>query len=647
MDKTTKFLAISAVIVILLAAGIWAVVLNNSGSDNTTTATETYDSSSKSSGSSDSGSSDSSDSSGSSSSDSSDSSVDTEALAVEEGTAADVVKDVSDSEWVEINLADNASTGGSNVDIDGNKITIEAGGYYRISGELSDGRIVVKAADTDEVVLCLAGVSIISSSEEAIRVKTAASVTIYLEDGTENTLVSGTAVEITENPNEDGEEETAEETVDDDTTVDAALHSKVDTVICGDGTLNVYGYINNGIQVKTNLTIEGGNINVEAVNNGIKGKTSVAVTGGDISVICGNDGIKSDGTEDGQGYITLAGGNISINSYGDGVQAGITLLVSGGSLDITTVGDESVTNNTDSFMGHGWGSADSGWDMAAETSVSTKGLKAGSQITVSGGTVNIDASDDGIHSNGDVDISGGTITIASGDDGIHSDATLTISDGSLTVTESYEGLEAVCIYIKGGDTSITASDDGLNASDGTGDVMGFGWNVSGDTDVNLYVQGGTLYVNAGGDGLDSNGGLYIQGGVTIVDGPTDSANGALDSGTTIEVSGGTILAIGSSGMAESFGSSSSQCSFMVTLSSWSAGDTITITDSKGNVLFTHDAAKSGDCIIFSSEDLTEGETYTITAGSQSTTITQSSVSSSSSGSGGMNGGMGGGMGGRR
>ncbi len=568
-------------------------------------------------------------------------------MEVEEGTAAAEVEAVSDSEWVEISLADNASTGGSGVTVEDNKITIESGGYYRISGELSDGRIVVKAADTDEVVLCLAGVSITNSSEEAIRVKTAASVTIYLEEGTENTLVSGTAVEITENPNEDGEEETTDETADDDTTVDAALHSKVDTIICGDGTLNVYGYINNGIQVKTNLTIEGGTINVEAVNNGIKGKTSVAVTGGDITILCGNDGIKSDGTEDGQGYVTLAAGSMNITSYGDGVQAEITLLVSGGTLDITTIGDESVTSNTDSMMGHGWGDADSGWDMAAETSVSTKGLKAGSQITISGGTVNVDASDDSVHSNGNVDITGGTITLASGDDGIHSDDTLTISDGSLTITESYEGLEAVSIYIKGGDTSVTASDDGLNASDGTGDTMGFGWNVSGDTDVNLYVQGGTLYVNAGGDGLDSNGGLYIQGGVTIVDGPTDSSNGPLDSGTTIEVTGGTILAIGSSGMAETFGSSSTQCSFMVTLSSWSAGDTITITDSEGNVLFTHDAAKTGNCIIFSSEDLVQGETYTVTAGSQSTTITQSSVSTSSSssgmgGMGGMNGGMGGG-----
>lgn len=637
MDKMTKILTVAAVLVLLLGAGIWAIVLNNGKTNDAGIGVQGSLAAENSTAEGTSDEPDSMEASGGG------------ADAVK-GTVAAQIEEAAETDWVEISLADGVSSAGSGVSVEGDKITIEKGGYYRVSGSLTNGRLLVKAGEDEEVVLSLSGISITNETEEALRVKTAGSVIVYLAEGTDNVLTTGAAADITENPNENGmdDADASEDTEDADT--GAALHSKVDMIICGGGSLMVNGYINNGIQVNTTLTIEGGILNVQAVNNGIKGKAAVMVSGGSISVLSGNDGIKSDGVDEGQGNVSIAGGTINVTSYGDAVQADDTLSISAGMLELVTKGDTASQNSTGDGWGHGWGSPDGGWDMAAETDISTKGLKAGTLIEVCGGTINIDASDDALHSNGDVNITGGTLTLASGDDGIHADTQLTVSDGSVTITQSYEGLEANQLYIKGGDISVTASDDGLNASGGSSG-FGFGWGASASAEdmANLCIQGGTLYVNAGGDGLDSNGNLYVEGGVIIVDGPSSSGNGALDSGSesggVIRISGGTILAVGASGMAECFDEGSSQCSFIVNMgSSWQAGDTITITDEDGNVLFTHDAAKSGNCIVFSSAALEQGETYIVTAGGQTKSVSQNSVSAGSSG-GGFGGGFGGGRGG--
>ena len=138
-----------------------------------------------------------------------------------------------------------------------------------------------------------------------------------------------------------------------------------------------------------------------------------------------------------------------------------------------------------------------------------------------------------------------------------------------------------------------------------------------------------LKVTAGGDGLDSNGNLRVEGGDITINGPSNGGNGAIDIGTENGgagfISGGTLIALGTSSMAENFGSTSTQCAFLVTMNSFGAGETITITDSQGNVLYTGVTVKSANSVVFSSPDLTVGETYTVTIGSSSATVTQSST----------------------
>ena len=154
-----------------------------------------------------------------------------------------------------------------------------------------------------------------------------------------------------------------------------------------------------------------------------------------------------------------------------------------------------------------------------------------------------------------------------------------------------------------------------------------------------------MVVNAGGDGIDSNGDLLVTGGETYVWGPSDNANGALDYAGSASVTGGVFIAVGSTGMAMGFGSSSTQYSAMVN-SSGSGGAELVITDSAGSTLISCVPAKAYSSVIFSAPGMAEGETYTLSSGGvELASVTLSGIATNAGGGmGGMQGGMGGGRG---
>ena len=563
---------------------------------------------------------------------------------------------------------DGSTSTDASVLIDGQTVTITQEGAYQIAGTLDDGALIVESGENAKITLVLGGVSIKNTTGAAIQIGTADDVTIELEEGTTNVLQSGEEVDIaaaTESEEASG----------------GALQSKADLKIKGKGSLTVLGYLNNGIHCTKDLKIKNGNISVTALGHGIKGKKSVTVSGGTVTVTSGKDGITSDETENEEkGFVTIEGGEIIITSAGDGASAETTLTVTDGVISIISGGGSAnAQQKTDNMRG--W------WDFdnsaSDDDSASCKGLKAGKALVISGGSITIDAQDDALHTDGDMTISGGECILSTGDDGAHAELSLTVLDGKITVLTSYEGLEANQITLAGGDLDITASDDGINANGGSdGFSGGFGGgfgggrggmggsfggrrndtnNQNGDTtppDGNapsgnpptmpgqdaadstttddtsdkqpvLLITGGKITVNADGDGLDSNGNLRVEGGDITVNGPSNGGNGAIDIGTENGgagfISGGTLIALGTSSMAENFGSTSTQCAFLVTMNSFGAGETITITDSQGNVLYTGVTVKSANSVVFSSADLTVGETYTVTIGSSSATVTQSST----------------------
>lgn len=561
---------------------------------------------------------------------------------------------------------DGSTSTDASVRIDGQTVTITQAGTYQIAGTLDDGALIVESAENAKITLVLGGVSIKNSTGAAIQISTADDVTIELAEGTTNVLQSGEEVDIaaaTESKEASG----------------GALQSKADLKIKGKGSLTVLGYLNNGIHCTKDLKIKNGNISVTALGHGIKGKNSVTVSGGTVTVTSGKDGITSDETENEEkGFVTIEDGEIIITSVGDGVSAETTLTVTGDVISIISGGGSANAQQKTDNMRDWWDFDNSASD---DNSASCKGLKAGKALVISGGSITIDAQDDALHTDGDMTISGGECILSTGDDGAHAALSLTVLDGKITVLTSYEGLEANQITLAGGELDITASDDGINANGGSdGFSGGFGGGFGGRrSDMNsqsgdmtppdnsnmqtppdgnapsgnpptmpgqdaadstttddttdkqpvLLITGGKITVNADGDGLDSNGDLRVEGGDITINGPSNGGNGALDIGTENGgagvIAGGTLIALGTSSMTENFGSTSTQCAFLVTMNSFGAGETITITDSQGNVLYTGVTVKSANSVVFSSADLVVGETYTVTIGSTSATVTQSST----------------------
>ena len=561
---------------------------------------------------------------------------------------------------------DGSTSTDASVRIDGQTVTITQAGTYQIAGTLGDGALIVESAENAKITLVLGGVSIKNSTGAAIQISTADDVTIELAEGTTNVLQSGEEVDIaaaTESKEASG----------------GALQSKADLKIKGKGSLTVLGYLNNGIHCTKDLKIKNGNISVTALGHGIKGKNSVTVSGGTVTVTSGKDGITSDETENEEkGFVTIEDGEIIITSVGDGVSAETTLTVTGDVISIISGGGSANAQQKTDNLRDWWDFDNSASD---DNSASCKGLKAGKALVISGGSITIDAQDDALHTDGDMTISGGECILSTGDDGAHAALSLTVLDGKITVLTSYEGLEANQITLADGELDITASDDGINANGGSdGFSGGFGGGFGGRrSDMNsqsgdmtppdnsnmqtppdgnapsgnpptmpgqdaadstttddttdkqpvLLITGGKITVNADGDGLDSNGDLRVEGGDITINGPSNGGNGALDIGTENGgagvIAGGTLIALGTSSMTENFGSTSTQCAFLVTMNSFGAGETITITDSQGNVLYTGVTVKSANSVVFSSPDLVVGETYTVTIGSTSATVTQSST----------------------
>lgn len=288
----------------------------------------------------------------------------------------------------------------------------------------------------------------------------------------------------------------------------------------------------------------------------------------------------------------------------------------------------------------------------SDTTVSTKGIKAGNALLIQQGTFVIDSADDAIHSNYSVTIDGGSFQISSGDDGIHAEAYLNINGGTTTIAESYEGLEAAQIHISGGTTQVFSSDDGLNAAGGSSFELVDGLLVLKDTsssdteqtfgghggmfevedNCDITISGGNLTVTtSNGDGIDSNGSLNVSGGTVLVFGSSSGGEGALDYTGSSSISGGTLVALGSSGMAQSMEPDDSHATLMVT---WDevqpAGTRLTLCTQQGEILCSLQSTNSFQTAVISTDSLSAGQKVSLytsgTVNSDSQLLTMGTLS---------------------
>lgn len=270
------------------------------------------------------------------------------------------------------------------------------------------------------------------------------------------------------------------------------------------------------------------------------------------------------------------------------------------------------------------------------TSAYRHGIVCNDNLVITGGNIVIDAAGDGIHANDSIKIANADLTIHAGDDGIHAsneDETsyIDIESGHITIDSCYEGMEATAITVAGGDIRITPTDDGFNA------------NGRGSNSVITITGGNITVLNPTGrdaDGLDSNGSIFISGGKVFISVIGNGSNCAIDYGSEnggiCEISGGTVVACGSSQMAEGFDEGSAQ-GFLLHSVNGAENTRITLTDSSGNLLLSEEIPYSFSSVLLSASGLKVGEPCTLTVGDTSEEITVDN--SSGFGPGGMGGGL--------
>jgi hypothetical protein len=451
-----------------------------------------------------------------------------------------------------------ASVSGSGATVSGAVVTISAGGKYSVSGSFSDGQIVVNdTADSDTVKLQLSGASIACSSGAPLYVACAEKVVITL---------------IGENSISGGLGSSAD--------IDAAIYSEEDLTFNGSGSLRLAAN-GVGIRSKDGLKLNGGDISVTAAADGVKGKDYIYGTAGSLVVVSGGDGLcayygsdSSDTADATRGYVLITAGSYTVTSGGG----------SGASLG----------------------------------TASAKGIKAISDISISGGNFTISSADDAIHSDAGGSISGGSFSIAansSSGQGIKfgDSSSFAISgDGtSIAISSSYEGIAGYKLSISGGTISVCASDDGFSISAGTASESSDGSSIT--------ISGGLIAVySTTGDGVDTNGTGSMSGGSLIVHGPIASPEVAIDHNGDFSVTGGLIVAVANyNTMTQTMSSTgSSQYSVLVKLpSAQAAGTLFHVQDSSGTSLLTFKPAKAYQSVVFSSPSLKAGTYYFYYGGS--------------------------------
>lgn len=298
------------------------------------------------------------------------------------------------------------------------------------------------------------------------------------------------------------------------------------------------------------LTVDGN------AKNGIKGAVDAVITVAEVklNINAADDGLSCDDE------LNITGGTLSITAGGDAVKAspdtGDTenpdttslgnVTISGGTLTLNATEDGIQADGDLTISGGTFHVKTNGGHTTALTddSASCKGFKAGGALTVTGGTLTVDSADDALHAGTDVTISGGTLTLATGDDGVHADNDLVIgTKGASSTTTPRINITASYEGLEGTTVTVYSGDIDVVASDDGVNAANSTLGEHSDKYA-INIAGGDLYIDAGSDGLDSNNDINITGGKVEVYGADAMMDAAIDYDGTFTLSGGTLFGAG-------------------------------------------------------------------------------------------------------
>lgn len=360
--------------------------------------------------------------------------------------------------------------------------------------------------------------------------------------------------------------------------------SEGNLIFSGTGTLTVAGKYKHGIVTDGYFWMRPG--------------VSIAITE------AAKNGIHVKGDSDDNIGVYVKGGLIYANlssEAGKGIKCDLDVEVAGGRLYLNTSGKaiyESDENDTSSAAG----------------------IKTDGSIVISGGThilKSIGTGGKGLNADMDIIISGGETTITttggkytysssltSSPKGAKADGNITISGGKLNISvtgksDGSEGLESKgAMNISGGEVYVYAYDDAINAA------------------TAFNVTGGKVYAYASNnDGIDSNGTLLVSGGLVIASGTSAPEGGIdVDNSNNFKINGGIVISAGGS-LQSSPSSSSSQRCVVYNGASVSKGKKVAVLDSSSKPILTFEFPRtiSNASFFFSCPDMVDKGTYSISS----------------------------------
>lgn len=568
-----------------------------------------------------------------------------------EAAADNTVEILYDGQGAAVTVAGNIAQY-IDVEVDGGHVTItqsdEVGDAtcgeitYMLSGESGDGSFTLNGSY--KASLELKGLTLTNASGAAIDIQNNKRVAVRVQEGTVNNLTDGAAgsqkaalyckghLEFKQKGtlNVTGKKShaiAAKEYIEVKNTVINILGSAKDGINCNQyfmiesGAVNIISTSDDGIQVSFKdatdrdaedtgtITIKGGELNINvtaAAAKALKAEGDFVMSKGTLTATVDGGGLwdteklktKASACIGADGNLTISGGTLKLTANGGGgkgISVDGDLAISGGDFDIATTGGMLAYVNS-SINNNYTGNAD---NLNSDYKSSPKGIKADGDITIDGGTFNIE-------------------TKGAGGEGLESKKTITINDGKIT---------------------IHAYEDGTNSSSHT------------------YIKGGELEViSKTGDAIDSNGAIYVSGGNIRVFGAGGSEQG-FDAGDnyTIYFTGGTMLAAGGGNSAPTTTNGSTQA-YVTLTQALAAGQTVTISlgdkelatfDVPAEYSSTAGApamrgpggggwgwgGSTGNALLLSTPEMVSGTTYTIKVGTTTTTAA-AKLTGGSSGPGG-------------
>ena len=485
-----------------------------------------------------------------------------------------------ESKATQVTLADQTATvTGQGASFSAQTLTISQAGTYVLTGSGKNLRLVVEAADTDQVHLVFQNLTL-EGEGTLLQINKAQEVVISLAEGSQNALTESQAS--------------------DDEKVKATIHSQVPLTLNGTGNLTLTALTKNALEVEDDLKVLGGTYTVKAANHGFKAEGALAIEAATLTIEAGKDGLHAEHDETTErANISLNPTQLSIAATEDGVDAGNELTIKGGTITVSQ-SEEGLEARVIRQLGGDVTikSSDDGVNASAGSSSKTTDTSATSKTTDASATSNTaDTSSSAGQATTDSGTTSSSASQATADPAATSQADQANKDKNATPPSPPAGQAPP----QGGQPPQNGQGPG---------GMPPGGQEESDPSLQIILEGGTLTIDAEGDGIDSNGTVSISGGSLVVNGSVQGGNGPLDAAGDITITGGTVWALGTSDMLQGFAQGSTQASITANIAG-TAGQTLIILDAKGKEVARQTASKDFQAVIMSSADLVDGQTYTI------------------------------------